>query len=355
MKLARGVWDNPFRALGASPTDRQARLSDLADEGMLLGTLDSEAPLNALLNSKQRVEAEIRWFPITEADQVRAVIAFMEAESAAAMPAFQTSSALSLFNACLVFADRWPWETGLDAAALVRSLDGVWRRITPQIAMLEINRDRSRAGVQLIVEPDWIRDALDMLLSEATDGLCERLQNLPMQQQQAALEQLESLMADPETAMGLGGRVARRFQSVAMAPLDAAFEKLHAAARLAPATLVVSQRENCLHQVDQAVLAWHGAVRKTGNLPGALAGKRSRLHQDAFRLAFSLLCRVPQTGSNNPWERSVTDAALDLADHMRQIFGDIPGADKALTDQMTILRTARTAQHMQGVRKGLFH
>ena len=90
---------NPFRVLEASTRDSRARLTELAEQGALLGDEERTSnALNVLANPRRRVAAEMSWIPGVAPGRVAEVLAALD-ESPERVSALEGLPPLAASNA----------------------------------------------------------------------------------------------------------------------------------------------------------------------------------------------------------------------------------------------------------------
>jgi len=73
------LFDNPFRALGATPRDDRRRIMELADEGaLLLEPQECSEARSILTMPRKRLEAELAWLPGLGPKKASEVLAVVE-------------------------------------------------------------------------------------------------------------------------------------------------------------------------------------------------------------------------------------------------------------------------------------
>lgn len=77
------LFDNPFKALGATPRDDRRRIMELADEGaLLLDPQESSEARSILTMPRKRLEAELAWLPGLGPKRASEVLAIVEGHPA---------------------------------------------------------------------------------------------------------------------------------------------------------------------------------------------------------------------------------------------------------------------------------
>ena len=175
-ELAEQYRKHPFWVLGASPKNTRQQLITRRSEAVLFGQEQAaEEALTALLHPESRLEAEIRWFPMTEATEIAALMRFAQQEKVAgAFPAFHTRSFLALFNQVRLCLSLLPFPRVEAFTAALYSLSRCADTLIPRQVMWEINEDRNVSVFPPLSSEAEVDSAISGLLRETSDVLLRR-------------------------------------------------------------------------------------------------------------------------------------------------------------------------------------
>lgn len=168
MKLLDVYRENPFNYLAASAKDARAELIGKQEEMALFGDgPGADQALAALLNPQTRTEAEIRWFPLMDARETQALMAFFDRHwTDTEMPPQSIPSMLGQFNMLRLALSRLQDVTVSEFQAIFRSIAITADALIPGHVMEEINADRRQAGFPEIKSPSEIEPLIRNLLNE---------------------------------------------------------------------------------------------------------------------------------------------------------------------------------------------
>ncbi|MBR0227384.1 MAG: hypothetical protein IJQ62_03450 [Clostridia bacterium] len=146
MKLLDVYRENPFNYLAASAKDARAELIGKQEEMALFGDgPGADQALAALLNPQTRTEAEIRWFPLMDARETQALMAFFDRHwTDTEMPPQSIPSMLGQFNMLRLALSRLQDVTVSEFQAIFRSIAITADALIPGHVMEEINADTGR-------------------------------------------------------------------------------------------------------------------------------------------------------------------------------------------------------------------
>lgn len=208
--------NHPFRVLGASPRDTRAALAERQADLALFGDDGaSEEALAALLHPATRLEAELRWFPQADTEEVERLLRCVEealargdkpwsdasrdgsgtprdaagtSSDASAVPrdASGTSrdgsaapnmpSMLGQFNAVRLLLSTLPCHSPAQLESLLPSLSVVSDALLPRQVMDELNLDRRVAGFPELDEAAELEAGLKALFHETLRELLSHVE-----------------------------------------------------------------------------------------------------------------------------------------------------------------------------------
>lgn len=180
--------DHPFRVLDASPRDTRAALAERQADLALFGDDGaSEEALAALLHPATRLEAELRWFPLAEAEEVERLLRCVEealahgdkpwsdaSRDASGMP--NMPSMLGQFNAVRLLLSTLPYHSPAQLESLLLSLSVVSDALLPRQVMDELNLDRRVAGFPELDEAAELEAGLEALFHETLRELLSHVE-----------------------------------------------------------------------------------------------------------------------------------------------------------------------------------
>ena len=167
---------HPFRVLGASSRNTREQLNALRTEAALFGRDEAaEDALTALLHPDSRLDAEIRWFPMTEEKEISALFRYAEQEAVTEpVPDFGARSFLALFNRVRLCLSLLPIPREDAFTASLYSLSLCADTLIPRQVIWEINEDRKVAGFPPLMSEAEADAAISDLLRETADSLIQR-------------------------------------------------------------------------------------------------------------------------------------------------------------------------------------
>jgi len=165
LKMTKG---NPFWVLNASPEDTRERLIEKQRDMAIYGEeQEGEQALTALLYPQSRLEAEMRWFPNTNTEEIDKLLTYVsEPKGYQPVQPFRTKSYLARFNALRLQLMIFPASGVNELSALIRGLSTVADALLPRQVMEEINLDRKKSGFSLLRKPEELEHSLTELLRE---------------------------------------------------------------------------------------------------------------------------------------------------------------------------------------------
>ena len=175
-ELAEQYRKHPFWVLGASPKNTRQQLITRRSEAVLFGQEEAaEEALTALLHPESRLEAEIRWFPMTEATEIAALMRFVQQEKITeAPPPFHTRSFLALFNQVRLCISLLSHPRVEAFTAALYSLSRCADTLIPRQVKWEINEDRKVSVFPTLTSDADVDAAISGLLRETVDSLIRR-------------------------------------------------------------------------------------------------------------------------------------------------------------------------------------
>lgn len=180
--------NHPFRVLGASPRDTRAALAERQADLALFGDDGaSEEALAALLHPATRLEAELRWFPQADTEEVERLLRCVEealargdkpwsdaSRDASGMP--NMPSMLGQFNAVRLLLSTLPYHSPAQLESLLLSLSVVSDALLPRQVMDELNLDRRVAGFPELDEAAELEAGLKALFHETLRELLSHVE-----------------------------------------------------------------------------------------------------------------------------------------------------------------------------------
>ncbi|HEY4252576.1 MAG TPA: hypothetical protein VGM87_15290 [Roseomonas sp.] len=194
--------ENPFAILGASPRDGRQALIDRVEDAALQG--DEQRARQAgstLLNARQRLVAEMRWFPGIAPAEVLRLLQLLRQQPDRAFAEAQLPP-LARANLMAAGFEAMP-APGDPPAVLERidALDAACAAITADDAMRDINADRQAAGLPALQDRPAVEEQLRDLVRHCRDGVAKALDRMPS----AALLAVVTAVAQQVVAAGPGG------------------------------------------------------------------------------------------------------------------------------------------------------
>ena len=193
---------NPFYILGAMPGDSRQMLLERADERELFTGEPMEEAKEALLHPKQRLLAELGFFPGASAEEIEMVRNYLETvgDGIEPVPDFEPSSALSTLNGACAFLAHWPITDAESACAACLCFAGIAGHLSGKQVMEEINADRAAGGTELFTDAGELEHRLREHAAQAAEELSARCLQLRGREQIALLNLLADAYADREGA-----------------------------------------------------------------------------------------------------------------------------------------------------------
>ena len=338
---------NAFQVLGATPRDRKSRLMELAEDASLHGDAEAaDVARSTLVNPRNRLAAEIAWFPGVAPGRIDAALAALR-DGRDVDAAESSLPPLCAANLELV---RLAAGGKADAAklqqAILRVADFV-ERLDPQAVLLAINEDRQAACFPPVADVALVEQEIAERVRLYQRVLTERLDSLPTALMVAAYEKLSrdagapghatprlvsELLAAYELHAGqfLAGE-AERILGIVDATRKAADAK-------APADLVQAK----VRQIAAAIVDWDRVAQ-----PIQLARQRAGLdHEDSNRLAFRTRSLAVHLFNAHDY---LAESKL-LSDTLHEVFAevaavtDVVEADVRALNDIEAQRQARVAE-----------
>ena len=184
---------NPFHVLGATTRDGRGRVIELAEEQALVADEDAcREAQNALVNLRNRLAAEMGWFPGVSPRKASELASGITART---LPATAGElPPLARANALAAHLESLPPRTEpAQAGPVILKLAAAVEEVDPEEVLRDINEDRSVAGYQPVRDADFVvaefearkrdyrnavRDYADRLPSRALVKLIDRLVEL---------------------------------------------------------------------------------------------------------------------------------------------------------------------------------
>lgn len=278
---------NAFQVLGATPRDRKTRLIELAEDASLHGDAEAaEFARNTLVNPRNRLAAEIGWFPGVAPGRIAdALAALREGREPEALDG--TLPPLSAANLELV---RLAAGGRADATRLQQAIMRVaeWvEQLDPHAVLLSINEDRQAAGFPPVADVALVEQEIAERVRLYQRVLTAQLDSLPTALMVAAYEKLSRDAGAPGAATPrLVAELLSAYELHAGQFLAGEAERIlgivdatrKAADAKAPADLIHAK----VQQIVAAIVDWDRVAQ-----PIQLARQRAGLdHEDSNRLAF---------------------------------------------------------------------
>ena len=175
----KNVFESPFYILGASPRDDRRRIMELTDERALLSDVETVTRARvALMDPRERLAAELRWFPGASDDDVAKILEWLReiegGDGGHGSGASPLGRIASLNVALWAFVSR-PFDgTGSSILHISRSFE----RLDDAVVRREIDADREASGFPTIAPGAELDDALRDLRKDIAKVLTERLSKL---------------------------------------------------------------------------------------------------------------------------------------------------------------------------------
>lgn len=323
---------NPFFVLGATPRDRKPRLQELAEEQALHG--DGEAAANArntLTNPRNRLAAEVGWFPGVAPGRIEAALQTIRAggppEPDVLPPLCQANLVLTRLAA----------GGGRDAVVLKNSILRVAtlvEQIDAAAVMLAINEDRQVSAFPQVTDLAAVEHEIGERVRHYQRSLTALLDDLPTA---AMVQSYERLMVEGAVA---GAPVPRL-----IAELLAAYE-LHAGEFLAAeaerilglldATKAAADARAPLPQVRENVQRAVAALADWDRVaqPIQLARQNAGLaHDDSHRLAFRARSLAVHLFNAHDY---LDDAKL-LSSALQKLFAEVTAVSDVVGEDLRAL------------------
>lgn len=184
---------NPFNVLGATTRDGRGRVIELAEERALVADEDAcREAQNALVNLRNRLAAEMSWFPGVSPRKASELAGGIAART---LPATAGElPPLARANALAAHLESLPPRTEPEQAGpVILKLAAAVEEVDPEEVLRDINEDRSVAGYQPVRDADLVvaefearkrdyrnavRDYADRLPSRVLVKLIDRLVEL---------------------------------------------------------------------------------------------------------------------------------------------------------------------------------
>ncbi len=276
---------NPFFVLGATPRDRKPRLMELAEEVSLHGDAEAAAQArNTLISPRNRLAAEIGWFPGVAPARVEAALqAVRDGSFDPGIPMAPLCEA----NLELVRLGAGPGGDAMRLKQVILQIARLIERIDAKAVMLAINEDRQVSGLPQVTDLASVEQEIAERIRLFQRVLTAQLDALPTALMVSIYEKLMLEGAEP-------GAPAPRL----LVDLLAAYE-LHAGEFLAgeaerilgllDATRAAADAKAPLPQVRGNVQQIVAAIADWDRIaqPIQLARQRAGLdHDDSHRIAF---------------------------------------------------------------------
>ena len=277
---------NPFQVLGATPLDRKPRLMELAEDAALHG--DGTAADHAratLINPRNRLAAEIGWYPGVPPERVAAMLAAATSGGPPELP----GSLPPLAEANLELA-RLEAATSLDAARLQKAILRIAAcvdRLDPAALMQAIDTDRTVAGFPPVGDVAPVEHETAERVRAIQRALTARLDALPTALMVATYGHLMTHCAEPGApAPRLLVELLAAYELHAGGFLSGEAERilglLEATRAAADAHAPPAQVHGGVQQIAAAIVDWDRVAQ-----PIQLARQRAGLdHDDSNRLAY---------------------------------------------------------------------
>ena len=153
------VFENPFYVLKATPRDRKSKVFELADDLALHGDQDAAAQArNLLTNPRNRLTAEIAWFPGLSPRRVE--IYLKEIRDGAVPDSFDGLNAICQAN---LVATTLPHRAKGGTEALregIEQLANVVDSLDPEEVMRAVNEDRLASGVPPLTDVSQVENEI---------------------------------------------------------------------------------------------------------------------------------------------------------------------------------------------------
>ncbi|KFN50665.1 hypothetical protein [Arenimonas composti] len=322
---------NPFHVLGASPRDRKSRLLELAEELSLHG--DAEVAANArnvLINPRNRLAAEVAWFPGVAPARVGAALqAVRDTGRHGGVAGLPPLAAANLELAQLAGRDRL--DAGWLRDAILRVAEQV-ERIDPAAVLTAINEDRQVAGFPAVADAAAVEAELAERVRHFQRVLTGLLDRLTSAEMVATYEQLIEMGSDG------GRRAAPRL----VGELLAGYE-LHAGEHLAAeATRILAMVEetkaaaDAKFPVDSAVRGIAAAIVDWDRIAQPIQRCRQVAgldHEESRRVAFAARGLAVHLFNQHDY---LEDAKL-LSATLEKHFAEVAAVSEVVADDVRAL------------------
>ena len=176
------IFENPFYVLGASTIDNRRRISELAEEKSFLSEPDViDEARNALIIPQKRLEAELRWFPKTEATKIEAILNFFRIlqENALLNNKIDLSdlNPLAFLNVLVYAFSLRKFRNNDELLNAISAIDKQFNNVNADILYHDINEDRKSANFSVAEKTD-VENALQIYRSDVAKVINEKLAEL---------------------------------------------------------------------------------------------------------------------------------------------------------------------------------
>jgi len=186
------VFENPFYVLKATPRDRKARIIELSEDLSLSGDQEVAAAIrNTLTNPRNRLAAEIAWFPGISPKRVEAYINQIENGDDLSEDTQLTGLCrANLLAAGLKYFDN---ENSYEFCSYVLKIADTIDEIDPEEVLLAINEDRQASGLPSIADLSAIELELASRIRHFQRTITALLDTMPTQEMVESYETLISI------------------------------------------------------------------------------------------------------------------------------------------------------------------
>ena len=176
-ELAESLKRHPCAVLGVPAWASLAELEQKRRDAALFGDERmAEKALEALTHPASRLTAELRWFPGMDLQETEKWVQFaVSGEEGKKAPDYVGDTFLAHFQTVRICLDKLEAEESLDWEMIMKSMLLASQFLLPRQVMEEINRDRLRAGMDVIQSEKDVAEGLDELFREAVDQLAKKM------------------------------------------------------------------------------------------------------------------------------------------------------------------------------------
>lgn len=337
------AFSNPFWLLQANPHDGKSRLLELAEEAALHG--DAEAAANArntLINPRNRIAAEVAWFPGVAPARIAAALEAVQATGrSGGVGNLPPLAAANLELA--VLSVRGGASDPQRLKATILRVSALVDEFVPQAVMDAINADRQVAGFPQVADVALVEHELGERVRHCQRSLTGMLDALPTADM---VDTYEKLIAEA-TASGAAPRLVAALLSgyelhageFLSSEADRILQLIDETRAAADAKAPAPQVGAAVQRIVAAIADWDRIAQ-----PIQLARQNQGLdHEDSHRVAFRARGLAVHLFNAHDY----LDHATRLSNVLKQHFAEVAAVNDVVEEDVRALREIEAKRQEQ--------